>query len=136
MLDGDPDVTLELRCSEATVPRSPCSSSLTAERGTSVEKISEFARLDVEVTAAKMVASNLLLKRSIALIKSLVWLESVREVEVWACWRTLARRSGVSSVELGAEVVGVAGETERRPEFPDCANANVRKISQAGRREN
>jgi hypothetical protein len=47
VLDGDPDVTLELRASEATVSCSPCSSSLTAERGTSVEKVSEFVRLEV-----------------------------------------------------------------------------------------
>jgi hypothetical protein len=52
VLDGDPDVTLELRTSEATVSCCPCSSSLTAERGTSAGKVSEFNRLEVELTAA------------------------------------------------------------------------------------
>jgi hypothetical protein len=47
VLEGEPDVTLELRASEATVSCSPCSSSLTAERGTSVGKASTLARLEV-----------------------------------------------------------------------------------------
>ena len=47
VLDGDPEVTLELRASEATVSCSPCSSSLTAERGTSIGKASALVRLEV-----------------------------------------------------------------------------------------
>jgi hypothetical protein len=82
-----------------------------------------------------MVASSLLLKRSIALIKSLVWLVSVGEVEAWVSWRTLARRSGASAVELGAGVAGVAGEIERRPEFLDCANATKCQEEILGRME-
>jgi hypothetical protein len=47
VLDGDPEVTLELRASEVTVSCNPCSSSLTAESGTSMGKASTLVRLEV-----------------------------------------------------------------------------------------
>lgn len=47
VLDGEPDVALELRASEATVSCGPGSSSLTAERGTSAGNASILGRLEV-----------------------------------------------------------------------------------------